>query len=41
MCFPRFGQINCIPLDFLWSWSALAKFMRLSLMKAAHAIASA
>ena len=26
--------------DFLWSLSALAKFMRLSLMKAAHAVVS-
>ena len=28
------------PPDFLWSLSALAKFMRLSLMKAAHAVVS-
>ena len=26
--------------DFLWRWLALAKFMRLSLMKAAHAVVS-
>jgi hypothetical protein len=26
--------------DFLWSWLALTNFMRLSLMKAAHAVVS-
>jgi nucleotide-binding universal stress UspA family protein len=28
------------PPDFLWGWMALTKFMRLSLMKAAHAVVS-
>jgi len=29
-----------VPPDFLWSWLALMHFMRLSLMKAAHAVVS-
>src|ERR1700677_2862969 len=33
------GSTACPP-DFLWSWLALMHFMRLSLMKAAHAVVS-
>ncbi len=33
-------QKRCVPPDFLRSFVALAKFMRLSLVKAAHAVVS-
>jgi hypothetical protein len=32
------GRVPHVPPDFLWSLLALANFMRLSLLKAAHAV---
>jgi hypothetical protein len=32
------GRVPHVPPDFLWSLVALAHFMRLSLLKAAHAV---
>ena len=34
------GRVPHVPPDFLWSLLALPNFMRLSLLKAAHAVVS-